>query len=604
MPPSAPAVADRQTSFGQMFTDRVRATPTREAFRYPSGGDWSSLTWAQTQDRVFAISAGLIGLGIKPEERVAIICSTRIEWILSDLGIMCAGAATTTIYPTTAAEDVAYVTFDSGSRIVIVEDQTQVDKVKSKLADLPDLFKIIVIDGVGDSDLVITLAELEKHGRELLASSPALVTEAIAAIRPDSLATLIYTSGTTGKPKGVRLLHSSWTYEGWAVEKMNILDDSDVQYLWLPLSHVFGKVLLAVQLRLGFSTAVDGNLDRIVENLAVVKPTFMAGAPRIFEKVRAKVMLTAQGEGGLKTKIFNWAFTIGHEVSRRTLAGESVPATLKLQHGVAQKLVFAKVQARLGGRIRFFVSGSAALSRPVAQWYAAVGMPLVEGYGLSETSAATFVGRPDDLVFGTVGPPLTGTEVKIAEDGEILVRGPGVMSGYHNLPDVTAEVLDADGWFCTGDIGKMVDGKLMVTDRKKDLIKTSGGKYIAPQKIEILFKAISPYASQIVVHGEGRNFVSALITVDADAITDWAKTNGLEGKSYAELTKAPQVRDLIDGQVQELNSKLERWETIKKFEILPKDLTIEDGSITPSLKVRRKTVEQQNMSLLNSLYKN
>ncbi len=603
-----PVVADRQNSFGEMFTDRVTLTPNNEAFRYPVDGTWKSLTWTQTKDRVFAISAGLIALGIKPEERVAIAANTRIEWILADLGILCAGAATTTIYPSTAAADVSYITSDSGSRVVIAEDQTQVDKLLSRKDELPDLFKIIVMDSSSSSmskndDLVITLAELEVMGAAKLAEDAELVNKSIAAVKPDDLATLIYTSGTTGKPKGVRLLHSSWTYEGWAVEQMNIISVDDVQYLWLPLSHVFGKVLTAVQLRIGFSTAVDGNLDRIIENLAVVKPTFMAGAPRIFEKVRARVMLTAQGEGGPKAKIFDWAFSVGHQVSALKLAGKPVPTVLGLKHGIAQKLVFSKVQARLGGRIRFFVSGSAALSRPVAEWYAAVGMPVVEGYGLSETSAATFVGHPHDLVFGTVGPPLFGTEVKIAEDGEILVRGPGVMSGYHNLPDVTAEVLSADGWLTTGDIGEMVDGKLKVTDRKKDLIKTSGGKYIAPQKIEILFKAISPYASQIVVHGEGRKFVSALITLDADAITDWAKHNGLEDKSYAELTKDTAVKSLVDSQITELNSKLERWETIKKFEILPKDLTIEDGGITPSLKVRRKNVEKQYGKLLDGLYK-
>jgi long-chain acyl-CoA synthetase len=312
--------------------------------------------------------------------------------------------------------------------------------------------------------------------------------------------------------------------------------------------------------------------------------------------------MTAHGSGGAKAKIFDWGFGVGVKVSRARQAGTRVPPWLAAQHAIADRLVFSKIRHVLGGRIRRLVSGSAKLSRDVAEWFDAAGLPILEGYGLTETSAATFVNLPEDNRIGTVGPPVPGTEVIIASDGEILVRGPGVMRGYHNRPEATDEVLTADGWFHTGDIGELRDGNLVVTDRKKDLIKTSGGKYVAPQKIETLFKAQSPYVSQVVVHGDGRNFVSALITLEADAVGDWATRQGLQLSSPAELAAAPEVRELLDHDVQSVNSKLERWETIKRYTILPHDLTVEDGELTPSLKVRRKAVENRYAEQLDALY--
>ena len=596
-------VKNRPASVGRMFLDRVAATPTREAFRYPDGKDgWTSLTWQQTRDRVWDIAAGLLALGVEAEQRVAIASSTRIEWVLADLGIMSAGAATTTVYPSTTPDDVYYILSDSGSRVVFAEDQTQVDKVLEHRADLPDLMAIVVFDGSGDGDLVLTLAELEERGRTLLAERPTAVDDAVAAVGPEDLATLIYTSGTTGRPKGVRLVHDNWTYEAAAVDALKILTPDDVQYLWLPLSHSFGKVLEVLQLRIGFATAIDGNLDRIVDNLGVVKPTFMAGAPRIFEKVRSRVITGVEAEGGLKARIFGWAFGVGHKVSQLRQQGQEPSGLLARQHALADKLVFHKIRDRLGGRVRFFVSGSAALSRDVAEWFHAAGMTILEGYGLTETSAATAVNLPDDTRFGTVGPPAPGTQVQIAGDGELLVKGPGVMRGYHNNSEQTAEVFTDDGWFRTGDIAELDGGYIRITDRKKDLIKTSGGKYVAPQKIEVIFKAVSPYASQIVVHGDGRNYCTALITLDPDAIASWAEHNDLAGTPYPDLVATVQVHELVQGNVNELNARLERWETIKKFEILPQDLSVEEGDLTPSLKVKRRVVEKKYADTLDRMY--
>jgi long-chain acyl-CoA synthetase len=583
-----------------MLSRRVAASPSKEAFRYVEDDRWVSLSWSQTQDKVFQLAAGLLSLGIGPEDRVAIAANTRMEWVLADLAIMCAAGATTTIYPSTQHEDVCYVLADSQSKVVIAEDDLQVEKVVDHLDELPELLQIVQLDGKVDHPKVIGWADLEKLGRDHLDAQPTAVDDVIAAIGPEDLATLIYTSGTTGRPKGVRLVQDCWTYLGASVEAFDIISANDLHYLWLPLSHVFGKALIAIQLYIGFTTAVDGRIDKIVENLAEVKPTFMCGAPRIFEKVRGRVITTASH--GVKAKIFDWAFGVGRKVSPVRLAGEEPSGLLALQYRLADRLVFSKIKARMGGKIRFFVSGSAPLSPEVQQWFYAAGLLVLEGYGLTETSAVSCVNNPRATRFGTVGPPIPGTEVSIADDGEILVKGPGVMRGYHNAAEATAEALK-DGWFATGDIGELDEkGYLRITDRKKDLIKTSGGKYIAPQKVEGVLKAVCPYVSQVIVHADGRKYATALITLDPEAIEGWAKEEGLSYSSVAELARSQEVHDLIDGFVAQGNQELERWETIKKFEILATELSVDEGEVTPSLKVRRKAVEKKYADVLNSMY--
>jgi long-chain acyl-CoA synthetase len=585
-----------------MFLDRVAATPLHEAYRYPVADSWQSMTWRETGDRVQRIAAGLVALGIQPEERVAIISSTRLEWILADFAILCTGAATTTVYPTTNPDDVAYILSDSETRIAFAEDDTQIAKLRASRADLPNLLRVVTFDGTADGDWVLSLDELEALGEKQLQEDPATVTARVEGTRPDHLATLIYTSGTTGRPKGVRLDHDCWVYEGVAVDAMQLLTHDDVQYLWLPLAHSFGKVLLAAQLASGSSAAVDGRVDRIVDNLAVVAPTFMAAAPRIFEKVHGRVVTMAEEEGGIRLKIFNWAFRVGREVSKLRLAGKEPGGMLKAQHAVADKLVFSKLRARFGNRLRFFVSGSAALSRDVAEFFHAANILILEGYGLTESSAGTFVNRPDNYRFGTVGLPFPGTEVRIADDGEVLLRGPGVMKGYHQLPEQTADALEGDGWLHTGDVGELdAAGFLSITDRKKDMIKTSGGKYVAPQAIEVLFKGACPLASQIVVHGDGRNYCTALVTLDPDALTQWAGHRSLQG-DYATLSQHPDVRAEVAAAIEQVNGRLNRWETIKDFRILDHDLTVEEGDLTPSLKVKRRVVEQRHRDLLDQMY--
>ena len=594
----------RPASVGVMLLEQVKASGDREAFRYRRGDRWESLSWAETKDAAFESAAGLLALGVQLEDRVAIASGTRLEWVLADLAIMCAGAATTTVYPTTQHEDVAFILGDSGSRVVFAEDQGQVDKITSHADELTDLATIVQIAGAprgaGGPNAVISLDELRARGRERLAADPSCVEDVIAQTGPEHLATLIYTSGTTGRPKGVRLVHDCWTYEGAAVEAYDIIHREDLQYLWLPLSHVFGKALVAIQLKIGFATAIEGDIGSLVENLGVVQPTFMCGAPRIFEKVRARVLTTSAS--GPRRRIVDWAFGVGRRTSALRLAGKSPTGLLAAQQAVAERLVFSTIKARMGGKIKFFVSGSAGLNREVQEWFHAAGLLVLEGYGLTETSAASCVNSPRATRFGTVGPALPGTEVKIAEDGEILIKGPGVMRGYHHLDDASAEVL-TDGWFATGDIGELDNrGYLKITDRKKDLIKTSGGKYVAPAEVEGVIKAASPYVSQVVAHGEGRKYISALIALDPGEITGWADAHGVAYTSPEDLTTSPEVRALVDTGVQAANRKLERWETVKRWAFLPAELDVERGEVTPSQKVRRSAVEKRYRDLLDSLY--
>jgi long-chain acyl-CoA synthetase len=596
-------VENLKPSMAVMFRDRVAKNPTAEAFRYPEGEDWKSLTWQEAGDQVTNMAAGLLALGIQPEQRVGIASGTRYEWILADLAVMCAGGATTTVYPSTNAEDTAYIISDSECQVVFIEDDEQLAKLNERKSEIPSVAKVITFTGDGDGDWVIGLAALADLGAKHLAANPSAVDDAVEAIKPDQLATLIYTSGTTGRPKGVRLRHRSWVYEGEAIAAQGILDESDLQFLWLPMAHSFGKVLLSTQLACGFATAIDGRVDKIVENLGVVKPTFMGAAPRIFEKAHGRIVTMQAAEGGLKEKLFKQAFKVGIEVERLKAEGKSPGLLLNLQHGLFDKLVFSKVRDRFGGRVRFFISGAAALNKDIAQWFQAAGILILEGYGMTENAAGATVNHPSDFKIGSVGSPLPGSEVKLGEGDEVLLRGPHIMEGYHNLPEETAKALDADGWLHTGDKGSIdADGFLTITGRIKELFKTSGGKYVAPPAIEAKFKAVCPYASQFMVFGEERNYCIALVTLDPDAMAGWAEENGMSGKSYTEIVSSDAVKTMVAGYVDQLNEQLNRWETIKKWEILDHDLSIESGELTPSMKVKRAVVQTNNQDRIDALY--
>ncbi len=585
------------------FLDRVEKSADSEAFRFPVGENWESVTWRQAGDAVNEWAAGLFALGIEPEQRVGIASTTRYEWILADLAVMCAGAATTTVYPTTNEEDTAYILADSECHVVFAEDDEQIAKLVARKAELPHVSKVVTFTGRADGDWIIDTGELARLGKEYLAANPTAVVDHAQAIEPTQLATLMYTSGTTGRPKGVRLSHRSWVYEGEAIRAQQILSEDDLEFRWLPLSHSFGKVLMATQMACGFSAAIDGRVERIVDNLGVVKPTFMGAAPRIFEKAHGKIVTMQASEGGIKEKLFKAAFATGLEVDRLKREGKPVPFLTGVKHGLLDKIVLDKVRQRFGGRVRFFISGSAALNQEIAEWFNAAGIQVLEGYGLTETAAGSFVNLPWDNRFGSVGPVFPGSEVRIGDNDEVLVKGPGVMEGYHNLPEETAKVFTEDGWLRTGDKGSLdADGYLRITGRIKDLFKTSGGKYVAPPMIESKFKAVCPYASQFLVFGNERNYCVALVTLDPEAMDGWAAENGMAGASYTEIVNSEPVQRMVTGYVEELNTRLNRWETIKKWRLLDHDLTIESGELTPSMKVKRNVVEANYAHLIEEMY--
>ena len=593
----ASLIASGATSYADLFRRRVAQTPDGPAYRYPSytePEEWHSLTWAETKADVDILAAGLLSLGLKWEERVALAASTRVEWVLMDLAIACAGAATTTIYPTTNTEDETYILINSNSVFLVAEDSEQVAKVIGN----PDLDKqlrrIILIeddrDGRwADDPRLLSLNQLRQLGRAYFAEHPGLVDETVAAITPDMLSTVIYTSGTTGTPKGVELLHQSWAYEGASVQKYEIAFPDDVLYLWLPLAHVFGRDLVSVALQIGFESVVDGRVNRLMQGVGETHPTLLVGVPRIFEKVRAAV-ITMYPKTGIKGRMSHWAFAVGAHSRPYRLEGRRMPPALAAQFALADRLVFAKLRDKLGGRIRLMVSGSAKLSPQVQEWLYSAGLVLVEGYGLTESSAIATINHPSHLKFGSIGHPLPGIEAKIDDDGELLLRGPIVMRGYHGMPEENERVL-TDGWLHTGDIGFVdEDGDITITDRKKDLMKTSNGKYVSPQVVENAIMANTPYAAQAVVLGEGQKHVAALIVMDADALESWGNHHGLKGASYAELAQRPEIYASITRFIQRANQRLQNWERVRKFVILDRELSLEAGELTPSLKVRRGIV--------------
>ncbi|MEU4742080.1 AMP-dependent synthetase/ligase [Actinosynnema sp. NPDC023658] len=531
-------------SIPDLLRERVRETPDAEALRHRTGDTWTSLTWAEVGEHVRRRALGFRQLGVRDEARVAIMAATSVDWILTDLAVLAAGGVTTTIYPSSTPDVVAHIVRDSES-VLVVADPDLAGKVDAKVVTTdwePD-------DAEGDYD--------------------AMVDE----LTPDRLATLIYTSGTTGTPKGVELTHDNWLYTAEAIRELGVLKPEDLHFLWLPMSHAFGKVLQVGMLATGVPTAVDGDVDRIADNLLRLRPTVVAAAPRIFEKIHQRIVASMREAGGVRAKLFDWALTVAEHPE------------WALRRKVADKLVFSKLRERVGGRIKYFVSGSAPLSRPVGEFFDRAGITILEGYGLTETSAASFVNRPEANKLGTVGPPLVGTEVRIADDGEVLIGGRGVMRGYHGLPEETAEALQ-DGWLHTGDMGELDErGRLRITDRKKELIKTSGGKYVAPQAVEGQVKANSPYIGNVLVHGDGRNYCVALVTLDPDLAPD-------DLDADAEVGRA----------VEAANAKLARHETIKKFAVLAEDFSVADGTLTASLKMRRKEIEARYRDVLDGLY--
>ncbi|HEV2855624.1 MAG TPA: long-chain fatty acid--CoA ligase [Thermoanaerobaculia bacterium] len=589
-----------------MFQHRVAETPDAEAMSGRYGGSWRSMTWAEAGRRARAIGCGLLSLGFQKGERGAVLATSSPEWVLADLGILSAGGATSTIYTSNTAEESAYILADSGARVCFVENPLQEAKIREVRGHAGNVMKLVLMDGapVEDDGWTVTLAELERLGAAWDAANPGGFDRAAAAVTPEDLATLIYTSGTTGRPKGVMLTHDNWLFEAEAIADLGVLQPDDKQLLFLPLAHSFAKVLEVAFIRTGVATAVDGVVDDLVANLAAVRPTIMAGVPRVYEKVYNRVVTGAREGGGLKYKIFQWAIEVGGQVSRLRQQGRQPSGLLAFRHRLADKLVYSKLKQRLGGRLRYLISGGAPLSRSIAEFFHSCDILILEAYGLTETSAGSTSNRPGRYKFGTVGQPFKGVEIKTAEDGEILIRGRNIMKGYYNLPEATAEALDAERWLHTGDIGVIdADGFIAITDRKKDILVTAGGKNIAPQNIENQLKVSCPYVSQVVMLGDRRPFCVALITINEETVGKWAKEQGIEYKDYADLASRPEVRQLIQKGLDDVNSSLASYERIKAFHLLDHDLSQATGEMTPKMSVKRKVVEARHREILEGFYK-
>lgn len=575
-------------------------------FRTDGGGQWVTRTWSQLDGERRALAAALIELGLQPKERVNIVSNTSVRWALADLAIQSAGAETVPIYQSNLGHEVEYIVNDCGASYIFAENREQLDKLLQEKSKLTKVRKVIVMDDATDgTDWTVGWSSLMTLGAEKAEAHAQEIARRIDAVGPEDILTIIYTSGTTGKPKGVVLTHANMLYEVESVRKIGLLEGKDLQFLFLPLAHVFAKVLECFWFGVGHEMAIDSELTRITQNLGEVKPTVVASVPRIFEKVYAKVVGGGSEAPGLKGKLFRWAVDLNDRTAQLLIEGKPVPFGLQVQLDLAKKLVFSKVHAKLnetfGGRIKFFVSGGAPLPKKMAYFFSNAGITILEGYGLTETSAATCVNRPEKNKIGSVGPALPGTELRLAPDGEILIRGPGVMREYWNRPDATREVLSPDGWFSTGDIGVVdQDGYLKITDRKKDIIVTAGGKNVAPQNIENLIKSSNPIISQVMVHGDKRKYLSALITIDAEQAKKFGDERGLDG-GYEGIVKSSALESAVQETINKVNQQLASYESIKKFQILEKDFEV-GVELTPTLKVKRKFASEKYKAVLDGFY--
>jgi len=586
----------------ELFFDAVdRYASHAAAFRYKADGVWRDVTHKEAATRAQALSLGLRELGIGAGEKVAILAETRLEWALTDYACLCARATDVPIYPTLPANQVEYILRDAGVAAVACSTAAQVEKISAVRGGLPSLRHVIVFDAGGGGDGVLTLAQLEARGRAATAKYPRFKEEALG-VRPDDLATLIYTSGTTGQPKGVMLTHDNICSNVRATADTIRVSRDDSCLALLPLSHILERMVDYYFLHVGVTINYAESVDAFAQNLQEVRPTVVAAVPRVYEKVYARVLENAMTGGAAKRGIFQWARRVGERWAAHRLAGVGVPLGLKLTHAIADRLVFSKLRARTGGRIKLFVSGGAPLSAEIGRFFYSAGLPVIEGYGLTETSPVLTLNPLQRPKFGTVGKPIPGVQIRIAADGEILAKGANIMQGYHNKPAETREAIDAEGWFHTGDIGELdADGYLKITDRKKDLLKTAGGKYIAPQPIENAVR-LNKFVASAVVLGDQRKFPIILIVPNYDQLERWAKERNLTYASPAELIRLADVQAKMEREVMGGLHDLAKFEMPKKIVLIERDFTIESGELTPSLKVKRRQVEKNYKNLIDRVY--
>ncbi len=593
-------------NLAQIFRERAQRFGDRLAVEKRLGGVWQGISWRQYYEQAREFGLGLYALGVRKGDKVSILSQNRLEWVVSDMGILGIGAVTIPIYPTVPAHEVAYINENSDALVYIAEDRSALDKGLETLDECPQLQKIVVIDTKG-CDLshpkVMAFSELMAQGRELADKEPGLFERLTDETSVDDLATFVYTSGTTGNPKGAMITHKNILAVIKALDEMNWADDKDVLVAFLPLCHVFQRVAGHFYgMSTGIYTHYTESFDTIVDDIQAKKPTVLLAVPRVCEKVYARILGQAKEEAPWKQAVFNWAVSVGARVSQCKERKLPIPMLLDLQYKVAYKIVFQKLREALGGRVRWMVAAGAPLSREIADFFNAAQIFLIEGYGMTECSAPATLNMLDNYKFGTAGRPLSCNRIRIAEDGEILIKGDNVVQGYWKMPEQTREAINDEGWLMSGDIGVIdSDGFLSITDRKKDLIITAGGKNIAPQNIENLFKQ-DPLFEQVVVIGDRMKYLVALFNLNPDEASRVAKEAGLTFGTPEELYERDDFKAIVDRHVAELNKHLAKVETIKYYSILKQPFSEEGGELTPSLKVKRKVVMSKYQGIIEQMY--
>lgn len=592
-------------TIAELFYKKPQQMKDKPCLGFKKEGAYTYITYAQFGELSRNLAKGLVLQGVNPGDRVAIISQTRMEWVLADAGIILAGGVNVPLYDSLTPVQCEYILKDSGSKMIFVSNQDQLKKILSVRKNLPQLQKIFVFDPFDPSlkdETIFYMHEIIELGKSK--GNDEIIKERVEATKPEDLLTIIYTSGTTGNPKGVMLTHRNLISNIQATRQIMPVSEEDISLAFLPLSHSLGRMADEyMMLYNGATIYFAESIDTIPQNLLEVKPTVMISVPRLYEKVYARVKQQVDAGPPLKKKIFQFAINTGAEYNKLKDSGKPIPLPLKLKHFIADKLVYSKLREKMGGRLKFFISGGAPLSQEIAEFFYNAGILILEGYGLTETSPVTNVNTPDNLKFGTVGKAIPGVEIKIAEDGEIWVRGPNVMKGYYNLPEQTREVLTEDGWFATGDIGEIdEDGFLKITDRKKELIVTAGGKNVAPAPIENALKA-GKYISMAMCIGDKRKFISALIAPNFEQLENYAKEHGIEYKDRKDLITKKPILEMMEKHIDELTKDFARFEKIKKFTLIDRDFLQELDELTPTLKLKRRNILKHFEKEIEEMYK-
>ncbi len=584
----------------QLFSNTIQSYPRENLMLYKKEGQYVPISTEEFGIKVRHFSLGLKELGLNPEDKLVILSETRPEWVMTDIANLCAGGITVPIYPSLIAEQIKYIVENSDAKIVVYSDSEQGDKVAEIRTDFSNVTHYVTFESEAP-DGVLTFDQVLEKGKEIFEESPDLFDKAASLAKPDTLASILYTSGTTGVPKGVMLTHNNFISNVKGVTDVIEFSNKDTVLSWLPLSHSFERIATYTYLYKGCSIAYAEDMLTVGQNMLEVQPTVVIGVPRLFEKVYSAVMDNVLASPPLKRKIFFWATKVGREFGQKTLRGEPIPKFLELKRKIAHKLVFSKIIAKTGGRIRFFVSGAAPLSKDIAELFYAMGLIVLEGYGLTETSPIISANRLEKIKFGSVGPPIPDVEVKIADDGEILARGPNIMRGYYKMEEETREAIK-DGWFYTGDIGHQdEDGFIFITDRKKDIIVTAGGKNVAPQPIENVLKT-NTYVTDVLVIGDRRKFMSALVVPNFEKLEEYAKFNNIPYKDKQDLMKNEDIVKFLEAEIDRATPNLASYEKVKKIALLDREFTIADGEITPTFKIKRNIVEKKYKDLIDALY--